>query len=56
MNRTKCKVHITVGGTTENSADYYVCHMQAFKALNVVMNRFHDIGFALFDELDIIRY
>ena len=50
-NSTKCQVYITVGGTTENLADYYVCYMQALKALNVVINRFHDIGFALFDEL-----
>ena len=26
-------------------------YLQALKALNVVMNRFQDIGFALFDEL-----
>ena len=50
-NGTKCQVYVTVGGTTENLADYYVCYMQAMKALNVVINRFHDIGFALFDEL-----
>ena len=51
MNRRRCQVYITVGGTTEKLADYYVCYMQALKALNVVMNRFYDIGFALFDEL-----
>ncbi len=50
-NSTKCQVYVTVGGTTENLADYYVCYMQALKALNVVINRFQDIGFALFDEL-----
>ena len=50
-NSTKCQVYVTVGGTTENLADYYVCYMQAMKAMNVVINRFHDIGFALFDEL-----
>lgn len=51
MNSKKCEVYITVGGITETLASYYVCYMQALKALNVVMNRFHDIGFALFDEL-----
>lgn len=50
-NSTKCQIYVTVGGTTENLADYYVCYMQALKALNVVINRFQDIGFALFDEL-----
>jgi len=47
----KCQVYITVGGKTKTLGDYYVCYMQALKALNVVINRFHDIGFALFDEL-----
>ena len=31
-NSTKCQVYVTVGGTTENLADYYVCYMQAIES------------------------
>ena len=51
MNSRSSRVYLTVGGKTEKLSDYYVCYMQALKALNVVINRFSDIGFALFDEL-----
>lgn len=51
MNNSNCQVYIAVGGKTEKLSDYYVGHLQALKALNVVMSRFKDIGFALFDEL-----
>ncbi|WP_223881799.1 helix-turn-helix domain-containing protein [Niallia endozanthoxylica] len=51
MHSEKCQVYITVGGKTKTLGNYYACYMQALKALNVVVNRFHDIGFALFDEL-----
>jgi DNA-binding PucR family transcriptional regulator len=45
------QVYLAVGGKTEKLSDYYVGYTQALKALNVVTIRFHDIGFALFDEL-----
>ena len=51
MNSSNCQVYLAVGGKTEKLSDYYVGYMQALKALNVVMSRFSDIGFALFDEL-----
>ena len=51
MNSSNCQVYIAVGGKTEKLSDYNVGYMQALKALNVVMSRFSDIGFALFDEL-----
>ncbi|WP_071394747.1 helix-turn-helix domain-containing protein [Bacillus tuaregi] len=51
INFKHFQVYITVGGKTEKLSDYYVGYIQALKALNVVMNRFYDIGFALFDEL-----
>ncbi|MBB6446272.1 helix-turn-helix domain-containing protein [Bacillus benzoevorans] len=46
-----CQAYLAVGGKTEKLSDYYVGYIQALKALNVVTIRFHDIGFALFDEL-----
>lgn len=51
MASKNSKVFLAVGGKTVKLSDYYDSYLQAVQALNVVMHRYKDIGFALFDEL-----
>ncbi|WP_077212233.1 PucR family transcriptional regulator [Bacillus dakarensis] len=50
-NSNNSKVFLAAGGKTTKLSEYYDSYLQAVKALNVVMHRYKDIGFALFDEL-----
>lgn len=48
---TNCKVRLGVGSKVSEMEHYYISFEQSLQVLNVVQNRFHSIGYSLFEEL-----